>query len=433
VTGRVLLRWGDLDDARRRASRPWFARSPWIAPTVAGAALAGLIAWVLADGSPARDATASHAWLAAAVVVHVAVMLSAPTRLYWRHDAVILSRLPMPGGALFAVAVVRSLRTTAHALVVCLPAALVLGRVSWPWAARHLGLLGALGAASALLVPAAALGGGALVAFGSSAPMTTAARRMGVAAAPAGAPAAHRTQWLGALPGFAMSAVVITTLVCVRWLDGAPTTAFGPGWIVVAALAALSAAAALVAYRGAPRLLPAALREVVALDRQQLAHLEIHPPGPIERAAARLLGRRARLVHGKDARLMRRRYPLAFVAGAAGTLTLWILAAARPADLVPWATAVAGAMTLYAAALARRLSAPPIELARTIGGLPVAGADVRAAKRLWYATWVAFYVGLGAVPAIARARAPVAAVAAVAAAVAAAGVLGIRALAAEEQ
>ena len=420
MTFRSLLRWGDLDDARRRAARPALLRSPWIAPIVGGAALAAWIGW-RAGVDPHE---ASRAWIAAVIVVFCAVMIGAPARLYWRHDAVLLSRLPIPGDAAFGVALVRSARVTAHALVVCAPALIFFARLSTDAALRLAGWLGAIACASALLLPAAALAGGVLVA---------APRAVAVTLRKMGAPApVRRTEMLGAIPGFAMSAVVITAIVCVPWLDGRAQTAFGPGWVVIGAIAAASIAAAVVAWRASSRLLPDALREVVALDRQQLAHLEIHPPTPIERAAARLLGARARLVHDKDARLMRRRYPLAFVAGAVGTIASWILAAARPDALVAWATAIAGAMALYAAALARRLGRPPIERAVTLASLPISPADARAAKRAWYATWLAIYVGLGAAAVIARARDPLAAAGAIGGAVAIAIVLGARALAAEE-
>jgi hypothetical protein len=420
VTFRSLLRWGDLDDARRRAARPALLRSPWIAPIVAGAALAAWIGW--RAGVDPREA--SRAWIAAVIVVFCAVMIGAPARLYWRHDSVLLSRLPIPGDAQLAVALVRSARVTAHALVVCAPALAFFARLSTDAALRMAAWLGAIACASALLLPAAALAGGVLVAAPRA--VATAMRKLG-APAPV-----RRTEMLGAIPGFAMSAVVITAIVCVPWLDGRGETAFGPGWVVVGAVAGASIAAAVAALRASARVLPCALREVVALDRQQLAHLEIHPPTALERAAERLLGPRARLVHDKDARLVRRRYPLAFVAGALGTLTSWILAAARPDALVPWATAVAAAMALYAAALARRLGRPPIERAVTLASLPIAPADARAAKRAWYATWLAVYVGPGAIAVVARARDPLAAAGALAGVVAISIVLGNRALAAEE-
>jgi len=408
VNARALLRWGDLDDARRRTV------SPWLVAVLASAVLTALIAWRI-DVDPLG---ASRAWLAAVVVLMCAVMIGAPARLWWRHDAAIVSRLPIPGEALFTVALVRSIRVTLHAVIVCAPSLVFFPREV---ALRDGAWLGAFACASGFLVPAAALVGGTLVAIPPAVAM--AARKAGMPVP------GRRSEMLGAIPGFAMSATVIVGFLCVPWLDGRAQTAIGPGSIVVGAIAIVSIVAGVAALRAAPRLMPNALREVVALDRQQLAHLEIHPPTSLERLFARLLNPRARLVHAKDARLMRRRYPLAFVAGALGTIALWILAAARPDSLVAWATALAGAMSLYAAALARRLTRDPIERPVTISSLPFARADLTRAKRLWYASWLVVYVGLGATPVIVRA--PIAA-ATIASAVALSILLGSRALAAEE-
>jgi len=145
------------------------------------------------------------------------------------------------------------------------------------------------------------------------------------------------------------------------------------------------------------------LREVAALDRQQLAHIEVHPPTTIERGWMRLVPAGARAVLGKDARLMRRRYPLAYVVGVVGVLALWILAATAPGGFVAWAAAIAAGMGVYAALLARRLWDAPIEHALLLSSLPIARRDVRIAKRAWWMLWLVVYVGVGLVPVIARA------------------------------
>ncbi|MCE9580761.1 MAG: hypothetical protein K8W52_47045 [Deltaproteobacteria bacterium] len=394
---RTLLRWGDLEERRRRAARPVLLRSPWLVPVVGGAAVALAVAALLRGDDPDRFATASRAWLALALLVHTAVMLGAPFRLFWRHDGALLARLPLPGGALFDVAAIRGARASVRAVIVCAPALIVFGLEDWAWAARHAALLGALALASAGLVPATALAAGGLVA-------SEKAQALGKSFG--GEVQLSGTGWLGALPGLAMSAVVIVAILCVPWLGGATATAIGPGWLVVAGLGGAAVIAVAMARAAAPAVMPHALREVVALDRQQLAHLEIHPPTGIERAVARLLGPGARLVHGKDARLMRRRFPLAYVVGAVGTITLWIMAASRPEGLVVWSTAVAGALALYGVVLARRLGEAPIEQGITLIVLPIDPAATRAAKRAWFATWLLIYVGVGAVPVIARASAP---------------------------
>ena len=62
--------------------------------------------------------------------------------------------------------------------------------------------------------------------------------------------------------------------------------------------------------------MPRAMREVAALDRQILAHLEIHRATGLERAVAARLGGGAGPVFDRMARLLRRRYPLFALGGA---------------------------------------------------------------------------------------------------------------------
>jgi peptidoglycan/LPS O-acetylase OafA/YrhL len=122
---------------------------------------------------------------------------------------------------------------------------------------------------------------------------------------------------------------------------------------VLATIAGLSVIGVLGARAGAG-IMTRILRDVSALDRQHLAHLEIRPPTAIERAIARLIGGAAALPYGKDARLMRRRYPMAFALGALAFLVLAIVGLARPADPAPWLTAAIGGSAIYALALASR-------------------------------------------------------------------------------
>jgi hypothetical protein len=416
---RALLRWGDLDERRRRAARPSVLRSPWLGPAVAGLGLALGLAAMLRGADPGRFTSASRAWLAAALLAQTAIMLGAPFRLFWRHDAALQARLPLPGGARFDVAVIRSARAAVRAAVICAPALIVFAVEDAGWAARHAGVLGALVLAAAVLVPATALAAGGLVASDK-------AQALGKAFG--GEVQLSGTGWLGALPGLAMSAVVIAAILCAPWLDRGAPTAIGPGWVVVGGLGAVAVIALAAARGAAPAIMPHALREVVALDRQQLAHLEIHPPTALERVVARWLAPAASRVHGKDARLVRRRFPLAYVIGAIGTLTLWILAASRPAELIVWATAIAGALALYGVVLARRLPTPPIEQPVTLAALPITPGQARAGKRAWLATWYGCYVVVGAVPVIVRAPAPAVAAAALLGTIALGFGLGARAV-----
>jgi hypothetical protein len=133
------------------------------------------------------------------------------------------------------------------------------------------------------------------------------------------------------------------------------------------------------------------LRDVSALDRQRLATLEIRPPTAIERLVASMLGEAA-LPYRKDARLMRRRYPMAFALGALIFIVLVILGLARPADPTPWLIAVLAGGGMYAVALTGRLFRPPIELPRLAATLPITRAAMTRAKVAWIVAWATVFV-----------------------------------------
>jgi hypothetical protein len=152
---------------------------------------------------------------------------------------------------------------------------------------------------------------------------------------------------------------------------------------------AAALAAAIGARITAPRVFATILRDVSALDRQRLATLEIRPPTAIERAVARLLGDAA-LPYTKDARLMRRRYPMAFALGALAFVVLAIMGLARTP--LSYVIVVAAGAALYAGALAGRLARPPIELPRLSATLPIAPPARRRAKLAWIVTWSLVFV-----------------------------------------
>ncbi|HET9626823.1 MAG TPA: hypothetical protein VFP84_35925, partial [Kofleriaceae bacterium] len=138
------------------------------------------------------------------------------------------------------------------------------------------------------------------------------------------------------------------------------------------------------------------LRDVSALDRQRLATLEIQPPTAIERAIAAVIGDAA-LPYGKDARLMRRRYPMAFALGGLVFVVLVVIGFVRPDDPTPWLTvAIAGAAS-YGLVLAGRVRRPPIEHARLSSTLPLTAAARRRAKLAWLVGWWLVFAGAPAV------------------------------------
>ena len=214
---------------------------------------------------------------------------------------------------------------------------------------------------------------------------------MRAAAGLAATPGPPSTALLGALPGLAATALLLGVLLISPWLVGRPPHASTAA--ILGAIAAASAASVAATRALAPRVMGTILRDVSALDRQHLATLEIRPPTAIERAIARLLGEAA-LPYAKDARLMRRRFPMAFALGALAFLVLAIVGLSQPADPVPWLTAAIGGAAIYAIALAARLRRPPIELARLRATLPIPPAAAARAKLAWLLGWWTLFVAV---------------------------------------
>ncbi len=399
MTTRQLWRLTRLHERRAR-------RFPAVVTAlIAGAAFAGFV--VLQHGATA----ASHAWLAAAIVAFALAFMRVPFQLYWRSDASLLAQLPIEGGPLFDVALLRCVRaaalTLAAALIGAIPLALspdiaeatrqitptpIAGDVphlsALGFYLHHAAFAGVLALAAGLLIPgvvvwAAALlvdGGGratanVAVAVGTGHPHLTPSERANAGAI------------LGAIPGAASAFIIVATIIGSPWLLG--DVFDGRAGATLFAIPAAALAAAIGARVTAPRVFATILRDVSALDRQRLATLEIRPPTAIERVVARLLGDAA-LPYTKDARLMRRRYPMAFALGALAFLVLIITGLAR--SQLPYIVAVAAGAALYGGALAGRLARPPIELPRLSATLPISQAARRRAKLAWLVTWSLVFV-----------------------------------------
>jgi hypothetical protein len=377
ITARQLLAWGDLEERRRRVARRSLARiSPWLVSGLAGALFAVEIlrrTGVLGEAAAAGATTVSalRLWLAVTAGAHVLVLFGSPHRLFWRSDAGIQTRLPIAGGPLYRLALLRSARAAARAALPCALGALAfapeLGGLA---AARLVALVAAAALAAGLFGPAIALFAGAVVASDKAQSLIN---QMG------GEFQAPRTSWLGILPGAAGAALVILLVALQPWALGEPMPS-APIALGVAFLVPLAAAAWSLAAAG--RALPAALREVSALDQVRLAHVERSTASRIERAWFRALMRpRPRHLADKDARLARRRFPSPYFLGPLGVIVLWIMAATRGASALPWAGVVLFGLAAYAVLMARRLVSPPVELSRLTRSLPFTPEDVRAAKR----------------------------------------------------
>jgi hypothetical protein len=424
VTSRELIRWSRLSERRARTV-PAF-----MAPVAVGGVLAAWVGWRTSAGLVA----ASHAWLAGALVAYAVAFLRVPFHIYWRTDAALLAQLPIEGRPLFDAALARcviaGVATTIAVWIGIVPLALVGSTAPAAPAVidlvvRHAVLAAVLGVAASLLLPAVTVGAAALVAPGGGvrvlraatalggAPVRAAAPRVGNPGGPASelgppeakltAPPASPAAILGALPGFAATVVIVVVVLVAPWLVGAAAAVPAP--IVLGAIAGTSVVAAIAARAGAG-IMAHVLRDVSALDRQRLATLEIKPPTSIEVAIARLIGEAA-LPYRKDARLMRRRYPMAFALGALVFGVLAIIGLVRPDDPTPWLTvAIAGAAT-YGLVLASRLHRPPIELPRLSATLPPTARARARAKLAWLLGWWTIFAGAPAVFAALRQTEPV--------------------------
>ncbi len=391
MNARSLARWGALDERRRRGSRSAVVRLPAIVWSLAGgAALAG---WLAADASAGPRVV--RLWLAAVVALSALVVFGAPFRMYWRRDSALLARLPIAGGALFRVGLERSVWAATSALAGPAVVALALVWLATPSIGlRHLALVAVAWSVSALLAPAAALAGGALVASDKLDQMM---EQMG------GEFRAPRTGWLGILPGLAAAGGALAVIAGADWALGAPRTAVGSAIVLLVPPVALALIGVAWAVAAADRVMLAAVREVSALDRERLAHIELTRASPLERAASRLIGAGARVLFDKDMRLARRRYPMPYFVSVTGVIAAWIVAAVRPEAMVAWTSCIVACLVVYGVIMARRRRQPPIEHPRLLRTLPFGDGDVAAAKGLASALWLVVFAGLAAVPPLLRA------------------------------
>jgi len=396
MTSRELIRWSAKHE--RRARRWW--RSPWIIAIVAGLALHVPVEMRLHDGGVVA---ASHAWLAGALVAFGLAFMRVPFHCYWRQDAALLAQLPIEGSALTDAALLRCLRAAAATTLATVIAAVPLVHVTTRIFVHHAAMACVLGACAGGLLPAVSLWAASLVARGSGGARAANAayalasgsptRAVGAAT---GTPVSSGTV-LGALPGFASAVIIVVILMAAPWLvDHVSTHEVAPilGPLLAVCVVTLAATRAAI-----PKVMGTILRDVSALDRQRLATLEIKPPTALERAVASLLGE-AGIVYRKDARLMRRRYPMAYALGALAFLVLGIVGLSRPVDPTPWLVATLTGSALYALALAGRLFRPPIELPRLSSTLPIARGT--GAKIVWTCVWLAIFVIAPAAFALAR-------------------------------
>ncbi|MCP4446096.1 MAG: hypothetical protein GY811_12225 [Myxococcales bacterium] len=397
----MLIRWANLEERRRRLHNGGMQALPGAVLSVfLGGLLAVEVARRILMASEADFAraviSASHLWLAVAICGYLVGVFGASFRLFWRRDSKILASLPVPGRSLFALALWRSQRVALHVSIALACGLIAFGvLVDWEVAARHLVpiLLGFAGAA--WLGPAASLAAGAIVASDKAQSMIA---KMG------GEFQAPRTTWLSLLPGLAATVVAVALISCAAWtLGGRP-----PGGSIVVVIAVgigVPLASLAWAWARADLVVPAAVREVAALDQEILAHIERSTPSAIERGFFKVWLRDTGVVRValKDAALSRRRYPSPYFLISCGIVGLWIVAGTVPEAYLAWGGAVLAALMVYAIVMARRYLSEPVEIPALLRSLPVSQQAAVGAKGAGALLRICTIALLGGVPVLLRA------------------------------
>lgn len=211
--------------------------------------------------------------------------------------------------------------------------------------------------------------------------------------------------WLSFLPAAGAFGVAWAAWRSAAWLAGGAAPVPLLGALAVAVAVAIAAAPL------AARTLSAATREVAAMDAVKLAHVDRVKASVPERLWGRLT--HAGPVYDKDVALVRRRYPVVYLAAGVTILAMW--ATSGDAELAAGGVLLLGALVRLHA---RLLVTAPTELPRFVRALPVAGL-IRA-KRLHLAWRALATIVLGVTPAVIRTRSWVLAAVAAATIVAAA-------------
>jgi hypothetical protein len=396
-----LATWAELDRRRRAEARPALARLTTGFPLAAlcGLAAAALLGWTDA----AYGAVEARTWWGlAAGLATAGIVMRAPFRMYWRHDATLLARLPIPGDALYGLAARRSRRAAAQVALALVLAAVPVAFVGAAGAggalafARFVAVVLVGAATAALLTPPVGAFAGALVAD------VELQRALGQLAGESSGPP---TVWLGFLPAAGGLGAGIVVWLSAPWAargtlrTGLTALALEGGALVLAAFIAV------VARRRLAAVLPAATREVAALDAVKLATLQLDTARGLEAAFGRVVAGAGLggAVYRKDVALARRRHPMFFLSAGLALLVLWLVAAfASPATRTSWSITIVAGLALYLAIFGRRLARPTIEQPRLLGLLPVPRAAVGRAK--WaFVLWRALFVVAAAAPCVWRA------------------------------
>ena len=385
LSTKELSRWSRLENSRRAGS----SALPFFISSVTAAIVFFYFFRASAAAGTSNPAGLSREWFFLAAAAHVIVFFRAPFRLYWHRDSKLLARLPIDGDQLFGLSLSRAIN---ECILVAIPAcAAAAGFIGLDaiYAVRHLLLAGVLFLFTALFAPCLALFAGAAVANDKT---------QAAIAAMGGEFAAPRNSLLGALPAVGATAMILTVAASGDWSTG--------GYPVVSSIHiiwAIGLGVPLIslffAYRSSAATMPAALREVSSLDQERLAHVERTEPSALERLWIRMTMPAAQaLVAEKDARSLRRRFPLPYFLMAVATLTLWGVAILQPDTHVTTGSIILVTGTLYAAVMRRRVDLPPIEQSRLATSLAPGPSAFTSAKRRFALLRLGTFWSLGGIP-----------------------------------
>jgi hypothetical protein len=152
------------------------------------------------------------------------------------------------------------------------------------------------------------------------------------------------------------------------------------------------------AFMRARAVMPAALREVAALDQERLAHVDLVTPSRLEQLFLRCWSPPIRNLLSKDISLLRRRYPLGYFLFVVCLGILWLLLWLGRSLDSPWLLGSVLLFGVHTGIMAWRSANPPTEEPVLLRSLPMSMARCRQAKRGYgcFRLWV--FLILGATP-----------------------------------
>ncbi len=401
MNSRSLVTWARLEEQRRTAHKGGLQSLGGMGLSLAlGGVLAAEVTrrlWMMERAERYEVVVSSiHLWMAALVCVSMVGVFSAPFKLYWRRDSKLLASLSIPGKSLFALALWRSHRGALHATLGLACALVPIGVwVDWELSLRLLVPLAIGFSGAAWLGPSAAFAAGGIVAS---------EKAQSVLASMGGEFQAPKNSWLGLFPGLAATALAVALIAITPWTLGQRPPG-GSVWLIVGLSIVAPFLGVVWAWTQADSVIPAALREVAALDQEILASVELSTPSGLENKTFSLFLKspKSLLVARKDASLSRRRYPSPFFLIPCGIAALWIVAASQPSGYLAWAGAIYGGLLVYTLVMAKRSLVAPIEIPALLATLPISKEEAAKGKLAPASLRLFVVCVLGGIPMVLRA------------------------------